>query len=264
MAEEIWGERWKVASDLSRRYMKIASLKKSLVCLAADRNTMAGLFDLIEDVGDYISALKTHVDLVDDWNSTEWSRFCETARNKNVLIFEDRKFADIGKITQSQMGGIYGIKHWSDLVTAHLISGPDIIDGVQASWAEVNRTGGVLLLAQMSSRGNLLTPEYTGNVISKGRAHDGVFGFIGNGSRPDEIRELREKVGPEKMIWTPGVNISVGDGKMGQRYGCPKEAVLAGSDCIIVGSGIHSTKNPKESAKEYAELSWNGLLERIS
>ena len=77
------------------------------------------------------------------------------------------------------------------------------------------------------------------------------------------IKSLREKIGPDKMIWTPGVNISTGDGEMGQRYGDPREAVLAGSDCIIVGSGIHKSDNPKEAAKAYAEKSWNALFERV-
>ena len=64
------------------------------------------------------------------------------------------------------------------------------------------------------------------------------------------------------MIWTPGVNITVGDGEMGQRYGDPYEAVVAGSDCIIVGSGIHRNKNPRKAAKDYADISWKALLNR--
>jgi orotidine-5'-phosphate decarboxylase len=49
---------------------------------------------------------------------------------------------------------------------------------------------------------------------------------------------------------------------MGQRYGDPTEAVLAGSDCIIVGSGIHKASDPGASAKAYAAASWNGLIQR--
>ena len=84
--------------------------EKSLVCLAADRNTMQGLFDLIEEVGPHIAALKTHVDLVDDWTPESWSKFCKKANDADLLIFEDRKFADIGKITRNQMSGIYNIE----------------------------------------------------------------------------------------------------------------------------------------------------------
>ena len=114
----------------------------------------------------------------------------------------------------------------------------------------------------MSSRGNLLTENYCDSVVGNGVASEGVLGFIGNGSRPKELAKLRAKVGGGKMIWTPGVNLVVGDGEMGQRYGDPREAVLAGSDCIIVGSGIHRSDNPAAMAKQYAEASWKALLER--
>ena len=261
--EDVWGNRWlECTLTMAKRYMTVACEKQSLVCLAADRNTMSGLFELLEQVGPHIAALKTHVDLIDDWSAEEWAKFCATAEEHNLLIFEDRKFADIGKISRSQMAGIYDIRSWSNIVTAHLISGPDIVDGLQAAWHDVGRDGGVLLLAQMSSRGNLLTNDYRDSVVAKGAASAGVLGFIGNGSRPEELEELRNKVGDGKMIWTPGVNIAIGNGEMGQRYGDPREAVLAGSDCIIVGSGIHRSDNPAAMAKQYAEASWNALLER--
>lgn len=261
--KDVWGQRWAANTlPMARTYMEVACRKQSLVCLAADRSTMAGLFDLVETVGPHIAALKTHVDLVDDWTSESWGRFCQAAKEADLLIFEDRKFADIGGISRKQMAGVYNIRAWSDLVTAHLISGPDIVDGLQAGWSDVNRKGGVLLLAQMSSRGNLLDPDYTSNVVEKGKSHPGVFGFIGNGSRPGELRQLRTAVGDGKLIWTPGVNLAVGDGEMGQRYGHPREAVLAGSDCIIVGSGIHKADDPRQQAAAYAVASWNALQER--
>jgi len=81
--------------------MEVATEKQSLVCLAADRKTMSGLFELVREVGPYIAALKTHVDLIDDWSTDAWNGFCELAKQHNLLIFEDRKFADIGKVSQS-------------------------------------------------------------------------------------------------------------------------------------------------------------------
>ena len=119
------------------------------------------------------------------------------------------------------------------------------------------------MLAQMSSRGNLLGLEgYTDAMVQAGIANSGVFGFIGNGSRPAELSVLRGKVGDKKLIWTPGVNLAVGDGEMGQRYGDPSEAILSGSDGIIVGSGIYKSEKPGEMAKAYADFSWSSLLKR--
>ena len=107
-----------------------------------------------------------------------------------------------------------------------------------------------------------LSPNYRDEVIAKGITSEERIRFIGNGSRPEELRQLREKVGDGKLIWTPGVNLAVGDGEMGQRYGHPAEAVNAGSDCIIVGSGIHGASNPAEMAKKYSQASWDALVER--
>ena len=261
---EVWGARWEAGDNpLSRQYMEVACRKQSLVVLAADLNTMSGLNDLIDQVGPHIAALKTHVDLVDDWTADGWAAFCQRAAEYDLLIFEDRKFADIGPISRKQMAGVYDIRSWADIVTAHGISGPDIVDGICAGWDDVGRRGGVLLLAQMSSRGNMLDlPGYTEQMVFNGITNGGVFGFIGNGSRPAELSILRGKVGHRKLIWTPGVNLDVGDGEMGQRYGDPREAIRAGSDGIIVGSGIYKSDDPKGVAAAYAEISWQALTER--
>ena len=261
---EVWGERWNAnPNPLARRWMETVVDKQSMVVLAADRYTMAGLTELLEDVSPYVAALKTHVDLVEDWSAESWSDFCEKAKDADMLIFEDRKHGDIGKIARDQMGGVYDSRSWADLMTAHLISGPSVLDGMAEGWSNVGRHGGVLLLAQMSSAGNLLEiPGYTDAVVEAGKEHPACFGFIGNGSRAKELAELRKKVGEVKMIWTPGVNLVTGDAELGQRYGDPTEAVLAGSDGIIVGSGIHRSDNPTEAAKSYADVSWNALLQR--
>lgn len=260
MAEEVWGLRWSSVNDnFSRRYMQTAAEKKTLICFAADLQTIAAVRDTVESIGPYIACLKLHVDIVEDWTHDGWMDVCELARELDVLIWEDRKFADIGRVSRQQMGGVVDIRSWADIVTAHLISGPDIVDGLLDGWKDVGREGGILLLAQMSSRGNLLIPNYTKQVVEQGREMDGVFGFIGNGSNPDDVKSLRELVGEGKMIWTPGINMNTGEGVAGQQYGHPKQAVLAGADCLIVGSGIHKSNNPIEAAKEYARVSWDAL-----
>ena len=263
MAEDAWGLRWDSVTDrFSRRYMQTAAEKQTLICFAADLQTVDAVRETVASIGPYIACLKLHVDIVEDWTPERWMDVCELARELDVLIWEDRKFADIGRVSRQQMGGVVDIRSWADVVTAHLISGPDIVNGLLDGWKDVGREGGVLLLAQMSSRGNLLIPSYTKSVVDQGKEMEGVMGFIGNGSNPDDIKELRKMVGEGKMIWTPGINLNTGEGVAGQQYGHPRDAVLAGADCLIVGSGIHKSSNPIDAAKEYARVSWKALLER--
>ena len=262
-AEDAWGPRWaNCAHPLSHEFMRIACEKESLVVLAADLPTVDGLVQLIEDVGESVCALKTHVDMVEGFNMGDWEGVVEVARSNGMLLFEDRKFADIGRVAQTQMGGLYDIRSWADLVTSHSVSGPDIVDGIAAAWDEVERIGGVFLLAQMSSRDNLLSDDYSSRTVAIGDASPHVVGFIGNGSSPPEIESLRSMVGDGAMIWTPGVNLDAAEGVLGQRYGHPGDAVRAGSDGVIVGSGIHGSGSAADAARAYAEASWAALLER--
>ena len=151
-------------------------------------------------IRDSVTALKTHVDMVESFSMDDWMRVVDAAKSHGMMIFEDRKFADIGRVSETQMGGLYDIRSWADLVTSHSVSGPDIVDGIAAAWDSVQRIGGVLMLAQMSSRGNLLDESYTDRTIEIGTSSPHVVGYIGNGSSPDEISSLREKAGELSLI----------------------------------------------------------------
>ena len=114
----------------------------------------------------------------------------------------------------------------------------------------------------MCIRDSLLTDSYTDETIVTGASSPHVMGYIGNGSSPDEISSLRGKVGDGKMIWTPGVNLSTEEGVLGQRYGHPSDAIRAGADAVIVGTGIHKSDDRVAAAKAYADATWSALNTR--
>lgn len=84
--------------------------KKTNLCIAADVPTAAGVLALAESTGPHICCFKTHCDAVDDWTPATATALAVLAEKHNFLIFEDRKFADIGNTVVSQyQGGVYHI-----------------------------------------------------------------------------------------------------------------------------------------------------------
>lgn len=59
-------------------------------------STTSELLAIAEEVGDSICLLKTHADIVNDFGDKTVQRLREIAQRKRFLIFEDRKFGDIG------------------------------------------------------------------------------------------------------------------------------------------------------------------------
>lgn len=89
---------------LAAYLLHLIAIKKSNLCVSADVSTSDELLKLAEETGDSICLLKTHADIVNDWSDRTVRRLREIAKKKRFLVFEDRKFGDIGSTLPQDLG----------------------------------------------------------------------------------------------------------------------------------------------------------------
>ncbi|KAF4553479.1 Orotidine 5'-phosphate decarboxylase-like protein [Elsinoe fawcettii] len=115
-------------SPLAAYFLKLMAAKKSNLCVSADVTSSRELLALAEEVGDHICLLKTHADIIHDFGHNTAQNLQAVAKRKGFLIFEDRKFGDIGNTVQMQYtAGPLQIVRWANIVNAHIFPGPAIV-----------------------------------------------------------------------------------------------------------------------------------------
>ncbi|KAI0845785.1 Orotidine 5'-phosphate decarboxylase [Daldinia vernicosa] len=364
-----FAERANNASHPLLNYLfRLMELKKSNLCLSADVTSARELLTLADRIGPSIVVLKTHYDLVAGWDyhpqTGTGPKLGALARKHGFLIFEDRKFGDIGSTVQLQYtAGTARIIDWAHIVNVNMTPGKAAVTALQqaaARWrSRVNyevrtsvsvgtpvsdefdengsetdgqpttalspskdpppssnfrteHTGrkgsivsittltqsfepvdsprfgksiaegdelvfagieeppwerGLLILAQMSSEGNLMTKEYTQACVEAAREHkDFVMGFISQETLNSEDTD-------SFISMTPGCQLPpeeneedssvAGDG-LGQQYNTPTKLVgQCGCDIVIVGRGILKAASPQVEAERYRRKAWKAYLGRI-
>lgn len=352
----------KTTHPLSAYLLRLMTIKKSNLCLSADVSTTNQLLHLADTIGPSIVVLKTHYDLISNWDyhpsTGTGARLNRLARRHGFLVFEDRKFGDIGSTVQAQyVEGTAKIIEWSHITNVNMVPGKAVVDtmaeaaarwrqrkhyevktdisaeavgdsdedsddedgedsdeggpgrrtpmadkpandGRKASIVSITTVSqhfepvnsprthdefagdlfpdieepplerGLLILAQMSSKGNFMTRAYTDACVESAREHrDYVMGFVSQetlNAQPDD----------QFISMTPGCQLPQdtededaeiqGDGK-GQQYNTPRKLVgIMGNDIVIVGRGIINAANPRTEAERYRRHAWGAYLERTS
>lgn len=257
-------------NSAAAKLLRLMDEKQTNLIVAPDVTKVSDFLEIVRKVGKHIAVLKVHADMIEGFNRETAGEIKRSAEEENFMIFEDRKFGDIGGVVMHQYGsGNLKIADWAHFVTAHVLPGPGIIDSLGKVIEERKQMSeevrGILVLAQMSTEDTLATGQYTEKAVEIAkRKPELVAGFIGSGNSSAQVSYLRNLVGQYFLILTPGVHASDTRGTINQLYSTPESTIKAGSDAIIVGSGIYKADNPEEKAGLYRDAAWNAYLEKIS
>jgi len=214
-------------------------------------------------LGPYIAVLKTHIDIVSDFGPETIQGLTSLAEKHEFLIFEDRKFIDIGNTVQKQYkGGALRIHEWAHIVNASILAGEGIIQALDQTINEGNVPDrGLLILAQMTSKGSLAVGEYTKMSVEIARKYpQTVMGFVST----TELSSHSPNAAADEdfVVFTTGVNISSKGDALGQQYQTPTSAMKGGADFLIAGRGIYAAADPIVAVKEYQAAGWKAYKQR--
>lgn len=261
MAETYSQRAEKHPSPVAQRLFRLMETKKSNLCASVDVNTTSEFLTLIDKLGPSICLVKTHIDIINDF-SYEGTivPLLELAKKHQFLIFEDRKFADIGNTVKHQYSsGVYKIAQWADITNAHGVTGAGVVSGLKLAAEEVTKEPrGLLMLAELSSKGSLAYGEYTKQTVEIAKSDKSfVIGFIAQrdmGGRDEDF---------DWLIMTPGVGLDDKGDALGQQYRTVDEVVSTGTDIIIVGRGLFGKgRDPHVEGERYRSAGWNAYLKK--
>lgn len=231
------------------RIREIMKVKKSNICLSLDYTSSKKIINTVTILKDHIIMVKLHCDIIEDFSQNFIDELVKICKESRILIFEDRKFADIGNTFKHQFtSGIFKIRDWADIVTLHGLVG----EGQIRQFSQLKRKDQyALLVAQMSNRVNLLDYNYTQKLVKMAEKNsDNILGLI-----------CQEKLLDHNFLhFTPGIKLENRTDSCDQQYKTPKEAIQNGSDILIIGRGIIDSDNVSETCQKYQKEAWKHYI----
>lgn len=169
------------------------------------------------------------------------------ANDSGFKVFLDLKLHDIPNTVEKAVESC--IKHNVYMITLHISGGKEMLEKAvfikNKYLSEIKLLGVTILTSFDENTFEELNYKFSIEEMVKYYAKIGKYaGLDGIICSPREIKILKQEIGSEMLIITPGIRII--DGKDDQkRTMTPREAFEAGADYIVVGRPILESDNPK-------------------
>ena len=207
-------------------------IKNNLI-LALDVMSENEAIEICESVKDYIDTIKIGYPLA----LAEGLEIIGKIKEEfGVKVICDFKVADIDATNSKICEETF--KAGADAIICHGFVGRD---SVQACLDVADKYGKELfLLTEMSHPGAKMFLQKNADAIAQMGVDMGIRNYVAPATRLDRLSDIRNIVGKDAYIISPGVGKQGGDGKK----------TLEFSNAIIVGRSIYESDNPKLACEE--------------
>ncbi len=145
--------------------------KKGKICIALDYRNKTDILNKLTLFGNDIGIFKLHCDIINEFDTKFIEDLLVLKRKYNFLLWEDRKFSDIGFITHQQLQyGVHKISKWADIITCHSTCG-------YKSIPELDNII-VFLVIELSVSNHLCDHNYIKKSVEIANNHPNVLGVV--------------------------------------------------------------------------------------
>lgn len=205
---------------------------KNNIILAMDLMDLKEAEKVCEDIREYIDTIKIGYPLTLAEGLSTIGFFKD---NFDYKVICDYKVADI-PATNEKIAKLT-FDAGADAIICHGFVGQDSVNACKESAEDHGKD--VFLLTEMSHPGAVKFLQKDADDIAKMGVEMGISNYVAPSTRLDRLSEIRDIVGKDAFIISPGVGTQGGD---------PKKT-LEFSDGLIIGRSIYNAENPKEAVE---------------
>ena len=217
--------------------------------LALDMEEKADALALLDKIDDGLNWVKVGLQMFIRWGPA----FLNQIASRDYRIFLDLKLHDIPNTVAS---AVRSLAHCPvEMLTLHASGGPEMLEAARKARDKLSSKPKIIAVTVLTSINEAILGEIglqgpiskRVHAMGKMAVNAGVDGLV---CSPLELNILRENLGKEPLLITPGIRPSgseIGDQK---RVMTPSDAAQSGSSFIVVGRPILNAVDPYAAATQ--------------
>ena len=206
---------------------------KNNIILAMDLMDLKEAEKVCESINEYIDTIKIGYPLTLAEGLSTIGFFKD---NFDYKVICDYKVADIPATNEKIANQTFDAG--AEAIICHGFVGPDSVDACKISAEEHGKD--VFLLTEMSHPGAIKFLQANADEIARMGVEMGIKNYVAPSTRPERLSEIRDIVGKDAFIISPGVGTQGGD---------PKET-LKYSNALIIGRSIYNAEDPQKATED--------------
>lgn len=203
---------------------------KNKIILALDVEEEQKAYNILEQTTNYLDTIKIGYPLTLAEGPQIITKIKE---NYDVHIIADFKVADIDATNEKIVRNT--LNYGADSIIVHGFTGEDSVTACKEAAEKLDKE--IFLLTEMSHPGADKFLKPVSLDIAQMGIDLGIKNYVAPATKIDRLEKIREIVGKDSFIISPGVGTQGGEAKETLKY----------ADAAIIGRSIYNSENPQET-----------------